>query len=436
MKRIYEDAAYAESTGRYWAETGGGHWRRLDQDLHVDTAVIGGGFTGLNAALTLAQGGNKTAVFEAMPAGWGASGRNGGFCCLGGTKLSNAAIKKRYGAQAAATWFETQKNAVTHVRDLLDVNKIDADTHSNGETQVAHSARAWRALQAEARDVQEDYGLDPQLIQKADLATQGLGGPWFGAMTTPLGFGLNPQKYHDGLAKLAQNAGADLYGQSEITGLQAAGSGWRLTAQQRTIHANRVILATNGYSAENLPDWLRARYLPVQSSVIVTRVLTQSEQRAAGWWSSQMAYDSRKLLHYFRLLPDGRFLFGMRGGLSASARSQAGIARKIRSDFARMFPAWQNIEITHHWSGLVCLMPDLMPFVGPVPDHPGLFAAMGFHGNGVAMGSHSGHLLAHHLLRNADLPEVMRRPPGRFPFGRYRRALLAPAYLAAEVFDL
>lgn len=436
MKRIYEPAAYAADSGRYWAQTGlPSAWARVSGDLGVDIAVIGGGFTGLNAAVTLAQGGAKTAVFEAMSPAWGASGRNGGFCCIGGSKLPNATIKARFGDAAAADWFATQRRSVDQVRALLDQHAIKVDAHSSGETQLAHSARAWTAMQAEAAETEQDYGVRPELIAPQDLGAQGMAGPWFGAMTLPLGFALNPQKYHDGLAGLATQSGAELYQDATVTGLRHQNHRWKITVQDHEVTAKKVVLATNGYSSDDLPDWLRARYLPVQSSIILTRVLTPAEQQAAGWWSSQMAYDSRNLLHYFRLLPDGRFLFGMRGGLSASRRSQTGISRKIRADFHRMFPAWAGVDITHEWSGLICLMPGLMPFVGPVPDHPGLFAAMGFHGNGVAMGSYSGHLLAEHILHSRPLPTALSHAPSRFPLGQFRRSLLAPAYLMAGLLD-
>ncbi|PYG29475.1 NAD(P)/FAD-dependent oxidoreductase [Pelagimonas varians] len=436
MKRIYEPSAYSAETDRYWAQTGPkSEWAKLGGDLDVDVAVVGGGFTGLNAAATLALGGARTAVLDAMSPAWGASGRNGGFCCLGGTKLSNSIIKSRFGADAAAEWFQTQAHSVAHVRGLLDQHSIDADTHSEGETQLAHSRRAWKAMQTEAEHIYTDYGVSPVLIEQGDLAVQGLAGPWFGAMTTPLGFALNPQKYHDGLARYAVRSGANLFGNAPVTDLKRENGRWTLTAQDHKVTAGQVVLATNGYSSDDLPNWLRARYLPVQSSIILTRVLSAKEQQAAGWWSSQMAYDSRHLLHYFRLLPDGRFLFGMRGGLSASKRSQARISQKIRADFQRLFPVWTNVDITHEWSGLICLMPRLMPFVGPVPGHSGLFAAMGFHGNGVAMGSFSGHLLAQHILTGHQLPTAVSKTPSRFPLGRFRRCLLAPAYTMAGLLD-
>jgi glycine/D-amino acid oxidase-like deaminating enzyme len=211
---------------------------------------------------------------------------------------------------------------------------------------------------------------------------------------------------------------------------------WQLQTPKGRLVADTVIVATNGYSSEDLPPWLRARYLPVQSSVIVTRVLTETEKAAAGWFTDQMAYDSRQLLHYFRLLPEGRFLFGMRGGLRATKGAQMRIARKIRRDCARLFPARRNVELTPSWDGLVCMMPGLMPFVGAVPGHSGLYAALGYHGNGVAMGSYSGHLIGRHILGKDKAPEVLRKPPGRFPLGRTRRMLLAPAYLTAETLDL
>ncbi|WP_121633228.1 NAD(P)/FAD-dependent oxidoreductase [Tropicibacter alexandrii] len=429
MKRIYEDAAYAADPGAYWSDTRPAQdWPRLSDDLSVDVAVIGGGFTGLNAALALAEQGVRVAVFEAERPGWGASGRNGGFCCLGGAKLSDAALRRRYGADDAGLWHDAQVAAVDHVSALLDRHAIDADTHSEGEVMLAHSPRALRRMRA---------GPGERMLSRRDLAEQGMGGTWHGGLWSPVGFALNPQKYHDGLARAAIQAGAQLFARSPVTGLHRDGA-WTLQVGAQSVRADTVILATNGYSSEDLPDWLSARYLPVQSSVIVTRPLTAQEQQAQGWWSHQMAYDSRFLLHYFRLMPDGRFLFGMRGGLDASARARQAIKAEIRRDFARLFPAWADVKITHDWDGLVCLMRGLVPFVGQVPGHAGLYAAMGFHGNGVAMGSYAGAHVAAQITGRASgpAPAFLRKPPARFPLGRFRRVLLRPAYMAASVFDL
>lgn len=439
MRRIYEPEAYGPQLGCYWTGTTQPPTTpRITGDETADIAIIGGGFTGLNAALALARKGRDMIVLDAERPGWGASGRNGGFCCLGGAKASDQSLARRFGQAGLADWRATEKAAVRHVDALLSDLSIDADRHSRGETLLAHTPRAYQAMQADAEATARAYGTAPVLHAPQDLPALGMGGPWHGGVTLRLGFALNPAKYHTGLAKVAAEAGVRLRSNAPVTELKS-GLPWQLQTPTGAVTAKQVVLATNGYSSEDLPDWLRARYLPVQSSIIVTRPLSDAELAAQGWTSDQMAYDSRKLLHYFRLLPERRFLFGMRGGLRATPTAQRAISTKIRADFHRLFPAWQGVEITHEWSGLVCLMPGLTPFVGPVPGHDGLFAGMGYHGNGVAMGSYSGALLGAIVAGetpDGPWPEAMRRPPNRFPLGRYRRALLAPAYWAAEAFDL
>ncbi|MFW2588478.1 NAD(P)/FAD-dependent oxidoreductase [Sagittula sp. SSi028] len=436
MRRLYEDAAYAPQTGAFWADTVAPlDWPAVQCDQHCDVAVIGGGFTGLNAALTLARAGRHVRLLEAEHPGWGASGRNGGFCCLGGALVSGEMLARQHGESAAQKWHGTERAAIDHV--LHTLGGRDADVHSDGETILAHSARAWRGLQADVDQIAATYGVSPKVHAPNDLASAGMSGPWHGGVTIPLGRALNPRKYHSHLASDARAAGVDLHANSPVTQL-SRGTQWQLTTPTGTITARQVVLATNGYSAENLPDWLRARTLPVQSTVIVTRPLSAAEQQAAGWTSAQMAYDTRRLLHYFRKLPDGRFLFGMRGGLSASPQEQASIAARIRHDFHSLFPDWRDVEITHEWSGLVCLMRSGHPFCGPMPGHDGLFGALGFHGNGVAMGSYLGHCIAQHMLGTpvTGLPAFLAAPPKRFPLGRHRRHLLRPAYWLADRFDL
>lgn len=440
MSRLFEPPAYGPQGACFWADTvPPGDWPRHDGDLITEVAIIGGGFTGLNAALTLARAGASVVVLEAEHPGWGASGRNGGFCCLGGAKASDTMLERRFGKGAARAWAETEKAAVAHVSALVDSHGWDIDRHSQGETVLAHTPRRFAALKASAPAISADLGVKVHLHTRDELPALGLGGPWHGAMTVPVGFALNPRKYHAGLAQAARTAGARLLAHSPVTGLERQGPGWLLRTPGGSVRANKVIIATNGYSHEDLPPWMRARTLPAQSTVIVTRPLTQDEQRAAGWWSAQMAYDTRFLLHYFRLLPDGRFLFGMRGGLKATETAQARISHRIHANLRRFFPAWGDVEITHEWSGLVCLMRTLTPFVGPVPGHGGLFAALGYHGNGVAMGSYAGHLVAQRVLDqrpDTPAPDWLASEPPRFPLGRYRRLLLAPAYAVAEALDL
>ena len=206
----------------------------------------------------------------------------------------------------------------------------------------------------------------------------------------------------------------------------------------RSTPADRVLVATNGYTAESLLPWLRGRTLPAQSSVLATRQMTRDELQAQGFWSRQMAYEERRMLHYFHLTPDGRMVFGQRGGLLSSPQVEAKIAARVRADFETAFPAWRHVETPHHWSGMVCLTASLTPFCGPIPDMPGAFAAFGYHGNGVAMGSYLGTRMAELSRKEAPaelLPAAFAAPPPRFPLGRFRRAFLAAEYGMAKLFD-
>ena len=441
MKRLYEAYAYGSKP------INNCFWNRsvplpklpsLTGSLKVDVAVIGAGYTGLSAALLLAQDGVEVAVVDAETPFWGASGRNGGFCCLGGAKASEKTLITRFGEAGKTEFRRCEKAAVNFVADLIARHDIEADCHSKGETVLAHRPRDMTALRRQAADIKNDYGVEAHYISAAHLSAHGMTGPFHGAMTIPIGFALNPRKYANGLLGAAQSAGAKVFAHSPVTGLEKHQT-FCLNTPQGQITAEKVIFATNGYSSDQLPDWMRGRYLPVQSSIIVTRPLTGEEQAAQGWTSPQMAFDSRELLHYFRLMPDGRFLFGMRGGIFATARANRAAARKIKADFRQMFPAWSDIDITDHWSGLVCLTRNLTPYIGPVPNLSGAFAGFAWHGNGIAMGSYAGAILADLLQNKASrhsYPAALKTIPNRFPAAPFRRHLLRPAYAGLALKDL
>jgi glycine/D-amino acid oxidase-like deaminating enzyme len=284
----------------------------------------------------------------------------------------------------------------------------------------------------------ENYGVTARLTEKADLAAEGLNAGFEGAITVPIGFGLNPRKYVTALAQAAEEAGAAICHNSPATGVTGRKGAFEVTTPQGRICAERVIIATNGYSSEDLPPWLAARYMPTQSSVIVTRPMTEAELSAQGWTSQQACYDSRHLLHYFRLMPDNRMLFGVRGGLMSNPNSERRALARARADFEAMFPAWRHVETPHGWSGMVCIARNRMPFVGQVPDQPGVFAGLCYHGNGVAMASYSGALLAD-LVRGKTperpYPAPMRAPLARFELGRFRRAVMPFAYAGFALSD-
>jgi glycine/D-amino acid oxidase-like deaminating enzyme len=349
---------------------------------------------------------------------------------MGGTKLSDAALVRRFGRDEAVAYHHFQKSAVAHVADTLATRGIDADQGPDGELLLAHSPVAWQGLQAEAEARRTLYGETARLIPGPALAAEGFGlAPAHGAALTPVGFPLHPMKYVLGLAGAAQKAGVTLFGDSPVTELSRANGLWRLDTPNGSLLARQVLIATNGYSSEDLPPWIAGRTLPVFSTILMTRPLSAEEQRAQGWTSQVMAFDSRQLLHYFRLLPDGRFLFGMRGGLSADPAEDRAIQALARRDFQKMFPAWTSVETERAWSGLICLTGSLTPFAGAVPGTEGLYAAFGWHGNGVSTASLAGREVGHLMAgRPVALPAPIAKAPQRFPLPVLRLPMMRAAY--------
>lgn len=450
--RLYEPRAYAQASGlqSYWSQTAERPaFAPLDGELRVDVVIVGAGYAGLNAARRLArEHGRSVAVLDAHWPGWGASGRNGGFCCIGGGMLESAQVAKRWGTEPARAFARTQREAIEHVRALLYDEGIDAGAQGAGELCLAHSARAARGFAAEAQQWSALHGVRAELWSAARARERGARiGAHIGAhigraedagaagLYVPLGFGLNPWRYVQGLANACQRAGVQLFADSPVQRLAREAGGWCAHTSGGRVRAEQLLVATNGYSSDALPPWLAARYLPVLSSIAVTRPLSTAERAAQGFDTDIMCYDSRRLLHYFRRLDDGRVLFGGRGAIRASAAGERGVERMLRRDFEQLFPAWTGVEFSHVWSGLVCLNGHLQPFVGALPESPGAFAAFGWHGNGVAMASHCGALVADQMAGGPPLCGPLSTAPGRFPLGRHRRALLTPLYALAQGLD-
>ena len=441
MRRIYPEFAYSDAprAACWWDQTCDMPDRpALKGDVECDVAIIGGGFTGISAALHLAEAGVSVCVLENRFVGWGASGRNGGFCCLGGGMLDNAALEKSFGRQGRDDWRQTEVNSIRLVESLLTRFNLDVDRHSNGETQVAHRPRDFEIMRKDIVYYAESYGLEARLTEPGALASEGMNAGFHGAITIPIGFGLNPRKYIMGIAAAAERAGTSIFHDSPVIGIKGQRGRFHIQTSGGKVRAGRVIVATNGYSSEDLPDWLTSRYMPTQSSIIVTRPMSQSELGAQGWTSGQASYDSRHLLHYFRLMPDNRMLFGVRGGLLATPGSEARAIKRARADFDAMFPAWRNIETPQRWSGMVCIARDRMPFVGEIPDMPGVFTSLCYHGNGVAMASYCGALLSD-LVQDKETsrlyPEAIQRPLAKFELGRLRRLIMPLAYAGYAVSD-
>ena len=214
--------------------------------------------------------------------------------------------------------------------------------------------------------MQRLFGERWPLWRKAEVEERLLRSPEAqGCLVVPHYFGLNPLRYVRGLAAAAVRRGAAVHAGTPVTAWQRTGDRHRLTTPGGTVTAERVLVATNGYTPEGLdPALLRGRVLPALSSIVVTRPLTPAEQAAQGWTRPALVADSRNLLFYIRLLRDGRLLFGARGGVDASPDAFARRCAWMERRLGEKFPAWRGVTIEHAWWGLVCLARDLLPHLG------------------------------------------------------------------------
>lgn len=420
--------------GSYWAATAGAEITNVEPiagDTEVEVAIIGGGYTGLSTAYHLARDyGAGAHVLEANRIGWGCSGRNGGFCSIGLGKEDFGAWARRWGVDQAKRVFEQGRDAVRTVSGILASEGIEADRTPDGGLELAHKPNRVAELAARARHLKDTFGIDARLLSRDELRRDYLASEEaFGALLHDEGFGLHPMRYVRGLARAAQKHGAILHGASPVTGWRKDGQRHLLSTPGGTVRARQVVIATNGYTNDSLHPTTRGRLLPVLSSIIVTRPLTQAERQSVAWQSHLKIWDSRRLLFYYRLLADNRIMFGSRGGIEdtpAGARVQkAWMQRRL----AEMFPPLAGVETEYFWRGWVCISYDRNPHVGTTDD-PSVHYALAYIGSGVALSTYCGKLLSDRLGGDgaADIGPLLGVPLPKIPFPAFRRMYQRAAY--------
>lgn len=373
----------------------------------VDIAVIGGGYTGLSAARTLAQAGLKVAVLEAGPIGWGASSRNGGMA-LTGLKLSVQTLARRYGVETARELFTFSLQALDYLENLLREEEIKCEFERAGHLVVASKPSHVSDLQKEAEWLGHHLGYTVRFIPAQQLPQEIASEAYHGGLVDERSGGLNPAKYVAGLAIAAERRGAWLYPETPVTKIERRAGGFLLVTPRGSLRAERVFVATSGYTGAITPE-LQRRILPIGSYIIATAPLTK-ELQSSLIPRRRMVFDTRHYLNYFRLSADGRMIFGGRAAFfPESERILRQSARILQQEMLAVFPPLKGVEVEYVWGGTLDFALDLMPHVGEVN---GLSYALGYAGHGVAFGTFFGHTVARALCAGT----LKEHPFVAFPF--------------------
>lgn len=389
----------------------------LMEDKHVDVAVVGAGYTGLVTALHLAVGGARVCVLDAGEPGWGASGRNGGQV-IPGLKYDPDELQKMFGGEQAETLIRVAEKAADEVFDLVKRYNIDCDAMQNGWIQPAASPAALRAIERRAKQWQH-RGVPIELLDRA-RTTQRIGSPdYLGAWVDPRAGSLQPLSYVRGIARAAITEGAEVFSDSRVAKLERDTAGWCLTTTRgNRVKAERVVLATNGYT-DNLWPGLRQTVLAANSFIVATEPLSKSLADTV-LPGGEVCSDARRLLLYFKKDAQGRVLVGGRGPF-AEPSSQGDWSHLERS-LSGIFPQLAGVPFEYRWSGRVALTQDFLPHVHE--PEPGLSIVLGYNGRGIAMSTTLGRHLALRILgetRGFPFPVTHIR---RIPFHNLQRFYL------------
>ncbi|GAK70184.1 putative oxidoreductase [Agrobacterium rubi TR3 = NBRC 13261] len=388
----------------------------MDGSRTVDVAVIGGGFTGLQAAYNLAKAGISVALVEGYRFGDGASGRNGGQFGTGQRAWPDD-LEKDIGFERSKALFDIAESAKHYVLDFAREHAIDME-FLPGQLNVLHKASYEKDYRKCVEAMRSRYGYSHvSFMEKAETA-QRLGSDHyhFGVRDTGTGH-IHPLKLVIGLAKAAKAAGAQIFEMTPAKSIAQSGGKTLIETPSGTITANRVLIATNAHIG-NLEPVTAAHVMPIRSFIGATVPLDDFPDVIPG---KEAVADSRFVVRYFRKTPDNRLLFGGREAYTAD--SPRDISKHIRKQIAEIYPALNAIEMTHAWGGSVGITLTRQPFVREVM--PGVMSIGGYSGHGVMLANYCGKLYADMVVaKDRTLDQFASLDVPSFPGGTTLRAPL------------
>ncbi|MGH9495625.1 MAG: NAD(P)/FAD-dependent oxidoreductase, partial [Candidatus Sulfotelmatobacter sp.] len=367
----------------------------------ADVAVIGAGFAGLAAALSLAKRGIRVVVLEARTIGWGASSRNGGMA-LTGLKLGVEALMGRYGRDISRRMYAASLASIDLVDEIICDEAIDCDFRRCGHLEVACKRSHFAAYARSVELISREFNHRLRIVERHELSQEIGSDVYFGGLVDETSAGLQPARYVAGLGRAALKAGASIYENSPVEEVQRVSrrgeAGFALSFSHRRLFANQVFVASGAYTSSFVPE-LRKKVIAIGSFIIVTKPLPEALALGVSP-RNRMIYDSRHFLHYFRLTPDNRILFGGRAAFLPETPARVRRSAEIlRTEMIRVFPQLRETPLEYVWGGTLDFCFDTMPHAGRAA---GLHYALGFAGHGVAMATYLGTQIAKAIAGGTD----------------------------------
>ncbi|MGD0192914.1 MAG: FAD-binding oxidoreductase [Rhizomicrobium sp.] len=415
----------------YYAESAGPEPERrpLADTVRADVCVVGGGYTGLSAALHAAEAGATVELLEAHTVGYGASGRNGGQIHTGFRK-DQAELEAWLGDKHARDLWQLSAESKELVQSLIERHRIACELKP-GLVIAAHSTAAAHALSKDAEHLAHHYGYGQlQMWDGAATATQ-IGTTIYQSSRFDAGGGhLHPLLFARGLASAAEKAGVRIREHSGIGFMEREDDRVHLRTEGGMVVADKTILACDAWSGSVAPE-LEPFIGHVESFVTATAPLPPSLSDRILACDAAVA-DTRHVLDYYRKSADQRLLFA---GREAYFGMPSDIAALVRSRMLKVFPDLVSVPTEYAWSGTVGITVTRMPHFGRLSER--IFFAHGYSGQGVALATLGGRVMAEAALGHPERFDVFARVPARkFPGGRaLRKPLIAAGLLAYKLLD-
>ncbi|MBM4426067.1 MAG: FAD-binding oxidoreductase [Chloroflexi bacterium] len=372
----------------------------------VDVAIIGGGYTGLSAARTLAKHNINVVVLEAETIGWGASSRNGGMT-LTGLKPAMQTVIKNYGRELAKELFQCSLDSVDIVERIVKEESIDCGFARTGHLLTANKPKHYESLQGEVDFMAKEFNHNVWLVSPKDLRSEIGTDIYHGALVDEVSGGLNPAQYVAGLANAAARAGAMLCARARVTKIERRERRFVIQTERGSLEAESVLVATSGYTG-SVTKKLQKKVIPIGSFIIATERLSDELSHELSP-KNRMIFDYKHFLNYFRLW-DNRMIFGGRAAFFPENENTVAQSGEIlRREMMQVYPQLKDAKVEYVWGGTLDFAFDEMTHVG---EEDGIFYSLGYAGHGVAMATYLGATVAEAMMKR----NIKEHPFAKFGF--------------------